>query len=387
MGLVMDKSELITISEDRVFSLTNASFSYIFRVSDEGIVENLHFGSPVNDVGQADVGSVRVARHLMVDFEGHPNYSLSDTPQEYPVFGSSDFRYPAVHIRSAEGNTVCIPRFRSYAIVKDKPKLNGLPSSRGEGSETLVITLADEVTGIEIDLSYTIYHDYGVLCRSNRIRNAGTQSVRLLHAFSSSLSVPARPYELLHLHGHWGAEFTEQRIALPSARFVVESARGASSAAHNPFVALMERGAGETSGEVFGTTLLYSGNYCISTEAGDFGEVRLLAGINPFNFEWLLEPGESFQTPEALHVYSASGLRAMSGAWHNFIRDRVSPAQFRSVSRPTYLNTWEAAYFSIDETRVLELTEHGVADLLIKEHGAHLPGIDLESTVYLLRKR
>lgn len=39
------------------------------------------------------------------------------------------------------------------------------------------------------------------------------------------------------------------------------------------------------------------------------------------------------------------------------------------------------------ETRVLELTEYASVDLLVKEHGAHLPGIELESTVYLLRKR
>ncbi|MFK7943840.1 MAG: class I SAM-dependent methyltransferase [Paracoccaceae bacterium] len=39
------------------------------------------------------------------------------------------------------------------------------------------------------------------------------------------------------------------------------------------------------------------------------------------------------------------------------------------------------------ETRVLELTEYGAVDLLVKDHGAHLPGIGLESTIYLLKKR
>ena len=39
------------------------------------------------------------------------------------------------------------------------------------------------------------------------------------------------------------------------------------------------------------------------------------------------------------------------------------------------------------ETRVLELTEYSVADLLFKEQGDHLPGIDLQSTVYVLQKR
>ena len=34
---------------------------------------------------------------------------------------------------------------------------------------------------------------------------------------------------------------------------------------------------------------------------------RVLAGINPTDFRWHLEPGESFQTPEAVLVYSNSG--------------------------------------------------------------------------------
>ena len=39
------------------------------------------------------------------------------------------------------------------------------------------------------------------------------------------------------------------------------------------------------------------------------------------------------------------------------------------------------------ETRVLELTEHNVADLVAKDYGEHLPGVDLQSTVYVLKKR
>lgn len=39
------------------------------------------------------------------------------------------------------------------------------------------------------------------------------------------------------------------------------------------------------------------------------------------------------------------------------------------------------------ETRLLELTEHNVADLVFKDHGDHLPGVDLQSTVYVLKKR
>lgn len=39
------------------------------------------------------------------------------------------------------------------------------------------------------------------------------------------------------------------------------------------------------------------------------------------------------------------------------------------------------------ETRLLELTEHGIADLVFKEFGDHLPGTGLTGCVYVLRKR
>ena len=39
------------------------------------------------------------------------------------------------------------------------------------------------------------------------------------------------------------------------------------------------------------------------------------------------------------------------------------------------------------QTRVLELTEHGVADLMFKDYGEHIPGTGLKSTVFVLQKR
>lgn len=50
------------------------------------------------------------------------------------------------------------------------------------------------------------------------------------------------------------------------------------------------------------------------------------------------------------------------------------------------LNDNSAADGSI-ETRILELTEYGTADLVAKDYGEHIPGIDLRSTIYVLKKR
>ena len=43
---------------------------------------------------------------------------------------------------------------------------------------------------------------------------------------------------------------------------------------------------------------IYSGNFAIDTEVDTRGTTRVLMGINPTDFRWRLEPGESFQTPE-----------------------------------------------------------------------------------------
>jgi len=80
-------------------------------------------------------------------------------------------------------------------------------------------------------------------------------------------------------------------------------------------------------------------------------------GINPFNFQWKLQPGETFTCPESLQVFSNEGLNGMSQVWHGFVKQKISPEQFNGKARPTYLNSWEAAYFDIDQSKVIELAD------------------------------
>lgn len=45
----------------------------------------------------------------------------------------------------------------------------------------------------------------------------------------------------------------------------------------------------------------------MQAEVDTHNVTRITAGINPEGFDWKLEPGESFQTPEAVLVYSENG--------------------------------------------------------------------------------
>ena len=363
---------MILVSDDKSFSLTNSYFSYVFRVTEEGLLEHIYYGAPIKKATELKSHHLRTQREATVNYEGFPYLNLSDLPQEYPSFGTSDYRFPALHGRNSDGNTVFSLHYKKYRIVKEKPILKKLPSARGGQSETLIVTLVDPLHKLEVELFYTIYEDYGVLVRSAKFKNKGKKEIQLQHAFSSALDLPPDDYEILHLHGTWSREFNEERIAVPTGRFVVDSARGTSSAAHNPFIAIVQKGTTEEFGRVNATTLMYSGNFALSVEKGEFEDVRLLVGINPFNFHWRLKPGKKFCTPEALHVYADNGLRRMSHIWHEFVRDKVSPPQFKHQPRPTYLNTWEAAYFDVDEDKVLKLADKAVeigVDMLVLDDG------------------
>jgi alpha-galactosidase len=363
---------MISVSKDRLFALSNAYFSYVFRVSPEGVLEHVYYGSPLRDPLNAPLHSLRTQREMTTNFEGVPYYNLSDTPQEYPSFGRSDYRFPAFHARNTDGNTVFSLRYKKHEIVKDKPVLEALPCARGDDSETLIITLEDPLYKLEVELYYTIYEYYGVMSRFSKIKNKSTDVIELQHALSSSLDLPPEDYEILHLHGTWAREFNEERMTVPHGRFVIDSARGTSSSAHSPFLALIQPGTTEDFGRVHATTLVYSGNNALSVEKTEFGDVRVMCGVNPFNFGWSLAGGDSFTTPEALHVFTDKGLRGMSHIWHDFIRDKISPPQFRHKARPSYLNTWEAAYFDIDEDKVLELADkaNGIGvEMLVLDDG------------------
>ena len=135
----------------------------------------------------------------------------------------------------------------------------------------------------------------------------------------------------------------------------IGSARGSSSHAHNPFAALVMPETTETQGDVYGFSLVYSGNFVAQAEVSQYGSTRLGIGINPFDFAWQLEAGEAFQTPEVVMVYSAHGIGEMSRTYHRLYRERLARGEHRDAIRPIKVNNWEATYFDFDAKKLHEI--------------------------------
>lgn len=295
-------------------------------------------------------------------FREDASFSLDSLPQEYPGYGSGDFRQPAYQVQLANGTTVTEAEYVRHRIYSGKPKLEGLPAvytEQDDEADTLELELFDRVSGLTIYLSYTVMKAFDAISRSVSFRNDSKENMTLLRAMSASVDMAHSRYDLLHLHGAWARERHVQRRRLSPGMQGIESRRGASSHNHNPFLALLSEGAGEEFGEVYGFSLVYSGSFSAQVEVDQYDTARVTMGLNPFDFTWLLEPGQSFQTPEAVMVFSAEGLGGMSRRYHKMYRTRLCRGQFRDATRPVLVNNWEATYFNFNADKIEQIASAG----------------------------
>jgi len=335
----------------RQLHLRNDQISYVVRVLENGALGGLHFG-PALALG-------RSYDHLgLGPFLGFANRVGDPVALECPTAGSGDFRVPAVTIAGPDGSTVLDLRYLRHRVVAGKPPIDGLPSTYVEGddeADSVEIVLADEPTGAEVHLWYTIFRDLPVVTRRLSVQNGGRSPLRLLTVMSASLDLPDAEWMLVQLSGTWARErhVVERRIR-PGLQSV-GSLRGASSAQQNPFIALRRAATTEAHGEAYGFNLVYSGNFLAEVDVDPLSTTRVRIGIAPEGFAWALEPGASFDAPEAVLAYSASGLGDLSDAYHRLYRERLARGTWRDRPRPVLINNWEGTYFDFDEPKLLEM--------------------------------
>ncbi|MBM6614496.1 alpha-galactosidase [Desemzia sp. RIT804] len=354
---------MIQVNEvTKEFHLSNKKVSYIFRVDKKTKqLEQLYFGKHIKHRESFFYLVERENRPANNLYEGDHTSSLEHIKQEYPSFGTTDFRYPAYQIKWEAGDRVTHLEYSSYNITKGKPILEGLPATYVENeteAETLTVILKDAYSDLEVQLNYTIFTDFPVITRSTRFSNHGSEVIELENAMSTSIDLPDANFELVHLNGAWARETHVERKELHTGLQSISSARGASSHAHNPFMALVRPTSTETNGEVYGFSLVYSGNFTAQIEVDTYHVTRAMIGINPFQFSWKLTNGKSFQTPEAVMVYSDEGLNGMSQAFHELYRTRLARGTWRDEERPVLINNWEATYFDFNEEKILEIAEN-----------------------------
>jgi alpha-galactosidase len=347
-------------SKERVFHLKGKDTSYVMQIIKDGYLAHLYWGKKIRSYHGSNPLSF-----INRGFSPNPDpfdqtFSLDTLPQEYPAYGNTDFRTPAYQIQLENGSTITDLRYKTHTIFKGKRKLGGLPAvyvEEEQEADTLEIILEDSFIGLQVLLSYTVFSDFNAITRSVCFQNNGKENLNILRALSANIDFCDDQFDLLTLYGSHNNERNVIRRPVVPGNQLIESRRGASSHQQNPFFALLRKNADESYGEVFGFSLVYSGNFLAQVEVDQFHTARASIGINPFDFAWLLKRGDSFQSPEAVMVYSHKGLGGMSRTYQELYRTRLCRGTFRDLVRPILVNNWEATYMKFTEKKLLDIAK------------------------------
>ena len=350
--------------KERVFHLRTPRTSYLIGIVDaEGFIAHLYYGPRVPDDDLKQLIWLGFERPEAYAETGNQLRYLSSLPMEYSTGGTGDFREPCLSVETADGGRACGLVYAGHSIFPGKPKLEGLPACYGNDEEctTLELICRDPVLQLEVSLFYTVFSDNDAVCRSACIRNRGTEAVRLTAALSACLDMPNRDFDVLTLHGTWAYERMQNRRLLCPGKQGVSSERGISSHEEHPFIALSEHTATQDRGFVYAMNFVYSGNFTAQAELTQQDQLRLVMGIHPRGFCWTLEPDASFQTPEAVLVFSDQGLGGMTRTFHDLYRRHLVRGPYRDQPRPSLINNWEATYFNFDTEKLLSIARTAAA--------------------------
>lgn len=376
---------MITVT-DKVFHIQTKATSYIFRILEEGYLENLHYG---NKIRVTDDYSPLYEKHstgygMEVSYGQDKTLTLDNICLEYSSSGVGDYRHEPMELKMPEGsysNDFIYKGYELYeGIYKESEKthmpyaMEGEDQVKGEikeekekhkrnkeyidaSVETLEITLVDSLYHIELVLIYTCFYSSNIITRRVKLSNNTKESIVINKIMSMQLDLPDSNYTVNTFDGLWARERHRNETKLHSGIYVNDSTTGASSNRHNPLIILAGEDATEHTGSCYGMNLIYSGNHYEAIEVSGYHKTRLMTGISPYHFQWELKEGDRFYSPEAVLTYSFKGKNGVSHNFHHFIQEHIVRGEWAKKERPILINNWEATYFKFNESKLLKIAK------------------------------
>ena len=356
----------ITFDEKRkIFKLDTLDSTYAIGIR-EGYLIHLYYGKKIPDDNLLDLpfrGYFATISPKNVHVDDY-KFSLDVQPMEYSCNGSGDYRLAALSIKDSMGRTTTDIRYLDHKIYDGKPKLKGLPATYcndDSEAQTLELITIDKFTGAKVTLYYTAFVNYSVVTESVKVENTGKETFEIEKVASCCVNFPSMDYNMINLSGVWSRERRVITRHLAHGIQSVASKRGSSSHNHNPFVALVDDKGGEDFGDAFGFNLVYSGNFSADIETDYLDCTRLV-----------MEPGDEFQSPEVVMVYSDSGMGKMSRTFHDLYNNNLIRGEWKNKKRPLLINSWEGSGFDFDQETLVryakEAKKLGI-ELLVMDDG------------------
>ena len=356
---------IIYSRNDNTFTLNTKNTTYQMKVDQYGVLLHLYYGAKTK-------GSMEyLLTYMDRGFSGNPyeagedrTYSLDVLPQEYPSFGTGDYRSPALIVKNNDGSFACDLRYFGHQITKGKYYLQGLPAvyAAEDEAQTLAIFLRDTVSGVQVRLMYSVLPQYDIITRTAIIKNKGTERVLLEKVISANLDILSGQYDLITFGGRYAMERNYHRVPMEQGAIVIGSRRGYSSHQFNPMLILAEHDATEEAGKCYAMSFVYSGAFKGKAERDHVDMTRMQLGLHDENFSYPLDPGEAFVAPEVVMSCSTNGLTKLSQNLHECYRTHLCRGKYKEAVRPILVNSWESCYFDFNGDTIYHLAEEA-ADL------------------------
>ncbi|NNU16213.1 alpha-galactosidase [Parvularcula sp. ZS-1/3] len=221
----------------------------------------------------------------------------------------------------------------------------------------LIVSTEDERRTLRHRATFSIAEKTGVLSVAVELENLGAEELMLDQCATLTMPLDGQMNSALSFGGRWSGEFQTEEIDLYRGSFVRENRAGRTSHENFPAFIAKTSSTDETSGACAAFHLAWSGNSRMRIDRQPDGRTYAQLGELLFPGEMVLKPGERYEAPSVVAVWSGEGLGALSHAMQRHLRSEILDPRASEKVRPVHYNTWEAVYFDHSPEQLLALAE------------------------------
>jgi alpha-galactosidase len=273
------------------------------------------------------------------------NASWYEGIDEVPVRGDRPFKTPMLEV-----------------VFKDHVRDADLQYVSGEvltidGRPALKIVQKDRFYPLEVTSYIRVLSEFDILEKWAVIKNTDKKGdIVVDNLQSGSIVLPPDEYNLTHLGGKELHEFQLQEVGLTQGLKVLET-KAFKSNFNPPWFMLRQKNAEKNNGAAWFGALHYSGNWKLTFDKTFEGPLQIVGGMNFWDSTWNLKAGTTLETPKLSIGFTNKGAEGASQNLAAYVRKEILPKGHRDDLRPVIYNSWEAAYYNVNEKQQLELVE------------------------------
>lgn len=312
--------------------IETATHALVLQTDKANVLHSVYFGKRLTDAREyATVSSGYNYRD-----ENAGIYDAAYTPS-----GTWNLSEPAIQVTHADGNRSLDLQYLRHEVIPV------------DGNTTVTtIVLKDPLYAFEVSLVYKVWKKENVVEQYTEIRHSEKAAVTLRKYASANLYFSQKETYLTTYNSGWAREMQPgETKLLPGMRSIDSKLGTRAMLLQSPnFILSFGKPASEHEGTVVLGQLAWCGNFKLDFEVDSYKNLRFIAGVNPYESEYVLPANQTFKTPSLIYAISGSGTGEASRGLHNWARKyRVLDGE---GERLTLLNNWEATYFDFDENKL-----------------------------------